>query len=90
MGTQSVTRTGVIGLGAMGLQMANKRLPQIFGWAVLAATVGMILNMIEEKSEFIGRLVASILGGLWTVATYLVVPTLEQINIETIRRLLGA
>jgi hypothetical protein len=59
-----------------GLRMANERLPQIAGWALLAATVGMILNAIEERSEWLGRLVVGILGGLWTVATFLVVPTL--------------
>lgn len=59
-----------------GLRLANERLPQIAGWALLAATVGMILNAIEERSEWLGRLVVGIVGGLWTVATFLVVPTL--------------
>jgi hypothetical protein len=61
---------------ALGFRMANERLPQIMGWAALAATVGMVLNLIESKSEWLGKLVVSILGGLWTIATYLVVPTL--------------
>lgn len=60
----------------MGLQMANRRLPQILAWSILAATVGVILHAIEERAEWLGRIVAGILGGLWTVATYLVVPTL--------------
>jgi len=60
----------------LGLKMANERLPQILGWSLLAATVGMILNMIEERSEWLGRLVAGILGAVWTATTYLVVPTL--------------
>jgi Family of unknown function (DUF6159) len=60
----------------MGLQMANKRLPQIFAWSVVAATVGVILNAISEKSEFLGKIVAALLGGLWSLATCLVVPTL--------------
>lgn len=60
----------------MGLQMANKRLPQIFAWSLLAATVGMILNMISEKSEFLGKIIVAILGGMWSLATFFVVPTL--------------
>jgi hypothetical protein len=60
----------------IGLQMANKRLPQIFAWAFLAATVGFILNMIEEKMEWVGKIVIGLIGFAWTVATYLVVPTL--------------
>lgn len=60
----------------LGLQMANKRLPQILGWSLVAATVGFILNMIEEKSELIGKIVIGIIGFVWTTATFLVVPTL--------------
>jgi hypothetical protein len=60
----------------LGLQMANKRLPQIFGWSLLAASVGFILRMVEEKSEWVGRIVISIIGFMWTTATFLVVPTL--------------
>jgi hypothetical protein len=59
-----------------GLQLANQRLPQIAGWALLAASVGMLLKMIEQRSEWIGRIVVSILGGLWSLASFLVVPTL--------------
>lgn len=60
----------------LGLKLANERLPQIMGWSLLAATVGMILNLIEERSEWLGRLVAGILGVVWTATTFLVVPTL--------------
>jgi len=60
----------------LGLQMANKRLPQILGWALLAASVGFILRLIEERSELVGRIVVSIIGFVWTTATFLVVPTL--------------
>ena len=60
----------------LGFRMAGERLPQIAAWAFLAATVGLLLNMLEERSQWLGKIVAAILGGLWTVATYLVVPTL--------------
>jgi hypothetical protein len=60
----------------LGFRMANKRLPQIAAWSLLAATVGLILNMLEERAEWLGKLVIAIIGGLWTIATYLVVPTL--------------
>jgi hypothetical protein len=59
-----------------GLSAAGRRLPQIIGWALLAATIGMILRAIEERAEWIGRLVAGLLGVFWTLATYLVVPIL--------------
>jgi len=59
-----------------GLRAATARLPQIFGWALLAATVGMILRALEERMSFLGRLVISLIGVGWAVVTYLVVPTL--------------
>jgi hypothetical protein len=59
-----------------GLSAAGRRLPQIAGWALVSATVGMILRAIQERSEWVGRLVAGLLGLAWTVVTYLVVPVL--------------
>jgi hypothetical protein len=59
-----------------GLSAAGSRLPQIFAWAVVAGTVGMILKVIEQKSDAIGRFVVGLLGLAWTVTTYLVVPIL--------------
>jgi hypothetical protein len=59
-----------------GLRAAMSRLPQILAWAALAATVGMVLRLIEERSEKIGRFVAGLMGVAWTLATFLVVPVL--------------
>jgi hypothetical protein len=59
-----------------GLGAAASRLPQIFAWALLAATVGTILQAIEERASFIGRIVVGLLGLMWSAATFLVVPIL--------------
>jgi hypothetical protein len=59
-----------------GLQAAAARLPQILGWAVLAASVGLVLRIIEDRSERLGRFVAGLLGTAWSIATFLVVPVL--------------
>src|SRR5262249_19196702 len=59
-----------------GLSAATRRLPQIAAWALLAATVGMVLRVIEDKSDKIGQFVVGLLGLAWTAATYLVVPVL--------------
>ncbi len=58
------------------LRSATNRLPQILGWSLVAATVGMILRMIEERSEWVGQLVVAILGSVWNLTTFLVVPVL--------------
>ena len=59
-----------------GLRAAWARLPAIAGWAVLAATVGMVLRMIEERSSFVGKIVAGLLGMAWSLTSFLVVPIL--------------
>ena len=72
-----------------GLRAAWSRVGVIFQWALLAATVGMILRMIEERSSLIGRLVISLVGMAWTLATFFVVPVLafEDLGpIEALKR----
>lgn len=59
-----------------GLQSAMGLLPQILAWALLSATVGFVLRMIEEKAEGLGRFVVGLIGVAWSVATYFVVPVL--------------
>ncbi|MGH8191435.1 MAG: DUF6159 family protein [Rhodanobacteraceae bacterium] len=59
-----------------GLAFAWQRLPQIFGWALLAASVGILLRMLEQRVGFIGRLIVSLLGMAWAVTAFLVVPVL--------------
>ena len=59
-----------------GLRIANSRLGPILGYAVIAATVGVILRAIQERLGFVGRFVVGLLGVGWSLATYLVVPVL--------------
>jgi hypothetical protein len=59
-----------------GLAIANARLGAILGYAVIAATVGVILRAIQERVGFLGRIIVGMLGVGWTVATFLVVPVL--------------
>jgi Family of unknown function (DUF6159) len=59
-----------------GLRAAASRLPVIAGWALVSATVGLLLRFIEDRSDRVGQIVAGILGTAWTVLTFLVVPIL--------------
>ena len=59
-----------------GLRIATSKVGAIAGYALIAATVGMILRAIQERVGFIGRIIVGMLGVGWTVATYLVVPVL--------------
>lgn len=59
-----------------GFRIALSRIGPILGYALVAATVGMLLRAIQERAGAIGRWVAGLLGVAWTVATYMVVPIL--------------
>ena len=61
---------------ADGLRAASERFAQIAAWALLAATVGVVLKFIEERVGFIGKIVVGLLGAAWTIANYFVVPVL--------------
>ena len=59
-----------------GLRIASGKVGVIAGYALIAATVGMILRIIQERVGFIGRIVVGLIGMGWTLATFLVVPVL--------------
>ena len=59
-----------------GLRIAWARKGRIFGYALIAATVGLILRAIEERVGWLGSLVVKLIGVAWAVATFLVVPVL--------------
>jgi len=59
-----------------GLELAWARKGTILQWALVAATVGVILKTLEERLGLIGRLIMRIIGIAWTLACYFVVPVL--------------
>ena len=59
-----------------GMRIATSRIGAIAGYALIAATVGMILRAIQERVGFIGRIIVAMLGVGWTIATFMVVPVL--------------
>lgn len=61
---------------ADGFRTAMARLPQIFAWALVSATVGVLLRVVENVHEKVGEFVASLLGTAWSVMTFFVVPVL--------------
>jgi hypothetical protein len=69
---------------ADGFRIARSKLPAILGYAVIAATVGMVLRALQERAGFIGRFVVGLIGLAWTVASFLVVPVLVSQDIGPI------
>jgi hypothetical protein len=63
-----------------GLNMASSRIFKIIQWAFVAATVGLILRIIQGRSNILGRILAGLMGTAWSLASYLVVPILVNAN----------
>jgi hypothetical protein len=61
-----------------GYKIAFSRILPILGWALVSATVGLILNILsnnaKKKGRGVGSIIASLLGAAWNVITFLVVP----------------
>ena len=61
---------------ADGFRIAASRIQPILGYALIAATAGLLLRAISERSGLLGRLVVGLVGLAWNLATFLVVPVL--------------
>jgi hypothetical protein len=71
------------------LRGAWSRVDRILPWALVSATVSVILQAIRERAGFIGKLAASFAGLAWSLVTYLVLPILviEGIGVgDAVRR----
>lgn len=80
-----------------GLNIAQSRLGTILGWAAIAATVGMILQALQNAArdsdnvvtQIIGSILVSLAGFAWNLITFLVIPVyvIENVGpIESIKR----
>lgn len=74
---------------ADGVRIARQHLWPILGYALISATVGLILRALRERGGLAGQVLAWLGNMAWGLATYLVVPVLvvEGIGpIEAIQR----
>jgi hypothetical protein len=68
---------------------AASRVGLILPWAIVTATVSVILQAIEERAGIVGRIVAGLAGLAWSLVTFLVLPVLviEGIGVgDAVRR----
>lgn len=56
------------------LRGAASKAGKILPWAIVSATVSLILRSLEERAGFVGRLVIGFVGMAWAVITFLVLP----------------
>lgn len=59
-----------------GLRMASKHAGKIAVWALITATVGMILRAIQDRVGFLGDIIIGLIGVAWALITFFVVPVL--------------
>jgi hypothetical protein len=58
------------------LAAASRKAGKLFLWSIVVATVNVLLQMIRERSNIVGQMLASIAGTAWNLATYFMVPVL--------------
>jgi Family of unknown function (DUF6159) len=71
------------------IRAASERAHVLLPWAVLSATVSLVLRAIEERAGVVGRVVGALVGLAWSLVTFLVLPVLviEQIGpIDAVKR----
>jgi Family of unknown function (DUF6159) len=70
-----------------GLQLAWDRKWSILQWALLAATLGTILQMIERRSSFLGRILVRGTALIFSLASFFVAPVLAAQNMGPVQAL---
>ena len=58
------------------LRGAASRAGQILPWAIVSATVSLILRAIQERGGILARIAAGFAGMAWSLVTFLVLPIL--------------
>ena len=67
-----------------GLKFSAGRIGVILSWAFFAATVGTILKIIQENTGIIGKVITGLLGIVWGITTFFVVPVIAYENLGPI------
>ncbi|WP_239591611.1 DUF6159 family protein [Mycolicibacterium tusciae] len=59
-----------------GISAAMRRIGPILGWTFVAGTVGLILQILENRFPIAGRIAVWIAGAAWAIATFFVIPVI--------------
>ena len=72
-----------------GLRVSQRHIWSILGWAMIAATVELILSQLRDSDNLVGKIVGWIASSLWAFSTFFVIPILvvEGVSpVEAMRR----
>ncbi|HEY5077630.1 MAG TPA: DUF6159 family protein [Acidimicrobiia bacterium] len=61
---------------ADAIRAAAARSHVLLPWAIVSATVSIVLRAVEQRGGVLGRIVGSLAGVAWSVVTFLVLPVL--------------
>ena len=67
-----------------GLRFSASRIGAILSWSLFAATVGTILKIIQENTGIVGKIISGLLGIVWGITTFFVVPVIAYENLGPI------
>lgn len=76
IGCASIRLSGGRPTVASGFQVALARSGSIAAWALVAATVGMVLGTFNNRRGLLTRVAGAAMSVGWTMMTYLIVPVL--------------
>lgn len=67
---------------ARALGAARERAGVILPWAIVSATVSLVLRAIEERVGFLGQIIVGLIGMAWSLVTFLVLPLVVLENVS--------
>jgi hypothetical protein len=67
-----------------GIEFSKSHIRSIIGWAVFAGIVGGILKIIQENLGSVGKIITGLVGIVWSIATFFVVPVIAYENLGPI------
>jgi hypothetical protein len=61
-----------------GLSFAGTKLMPILVWTLFAGLVGLIIKALEERLNFLGRIIARLVGLAWSIAAIFAIPVIVR------------
>ena len=72
-----------------GINYSSSRVGTILSWSLLAATVGVILKVLEDRLGWLGQIAVSLIGVAWSFASFFVIPIIAYEDVtpfEAVKR----
>ncbi len=72
---------------ADGIHVARERIPEIAKWALMIATVALVIRVIQSKFDGIGGVVGALSGLAWSLVSFLAIPVITFEGLGPIKAL---